>query len=385
MNMKDTKSRAGSFIDIEGSKKAFLPNPLPYKDGLVLDTPMIDLLSRADVCLGRLDGKAGLLPDQNLFVMMYIKKEAVLSSQIEGTQASLRDVLEMEAKVLRPKVPGDTAEVLNYISAMNKGLDHIRSGGPMDLTFVQNLHRELMKGVRGTDRSPGELRKVQNWVGPPGSGIEDAIYIPPPPREAARCMKDLERFMMGKFRIPPLIKAALVHSQFESIHPFLDGNGRIGRLLIVLLLIKEGHIEQPLLYLSHYLKGKRSEYYRKLQRVREKDDIEGYLRFFLNGVAEAALEASDRSRKILDLKERTKGTVLNGMGRNSSRGLLLMDALFLRPVMQVRNVMEHTGLSFQNSRFLVEDFVTMGVLNEITGQKRNRIYEFREYLELLNV
>ncbi len=385
MNMQGTKGRAGTFIGTEGSRKAFLPNPLPYKEGLALDTPLIDLLSRADVCLGRLDGKAGLLPDQNLFVMMYIKKEAVLSSQIEGTQASLRDVLEMEAKVLRPKVPSDTIQVLNYISAMNKGLDHIRSGRPMDLALIKDLHRELMKGVRGTDQYPGELRKVQNWIGPPGSGIEDAIYIPPPPKEAIRCMKDLERFMMGKFRIPPLIKAALIHSQFESIHPFLDGNGRIGRLLVVLVLIKEGHIEQPLLYLSHYLKGERAEYYRRLQMVREKDDIEGYLRFFLNGVAEAALEASDRSHKILDLKERTKRTVLREMGRNSSKGLLLMEGLFLRPVVQVRNVMELTGLSFQNSRFLVEEFVEMGVLTEMTGQKRNRKYEFGEYLELLNV
>jgi Fic family protein len=291
----------------------------------------------------------------------------------------------MEAKVLRPKVPGDTAEVLNYISAMNKGLDHIRSGRPLHLTLIKELHKDLMKGVRGKDRSPGEFRTVQNWVGPPGSGIEGAIYIPPPPEEAARCMKDLERFIMGKFRLPPLIKAALVHSQFESIHPFLDGNGRIGRLLFVLVLIKEGHLEQPLLYLSHYLKGKRTEYYRRLQMVREKDDIEGYLRFILNGVHEASIEASDRSHKILDLKERTKITVLDGMGRNSSRGLRLMDGLFLRPVVQVRNVMELTGLSFQNSRLLVEEFVDMGILTEMTGQKRNRTYEFREYLELLDV
>jgi Fic family protein len=382
--MAFSKNRAGSYKMQKQGYKTFVPKPLPPKPSLEMDNQILRLLSLADQALGRLDGVAEVLPNPDLFVMMYVKKEAVLSSQIEGTQASLLDVLEFEAKALDPQKPSDVKEVVNYIKAINFGLKKIIDGEDISISLIKKIHYYLLEGIRGGEREPGKIRNVQNWIGPPGSDISDALFIPPSVKDMKIAFQDLEKFIKKEKDLPPLIKAGLVHSQFETIHPFLDGNGRIGRLLITLLLTESKHLSRPLLYLSYYFKQNRMEYYDRLQAVRDKGEWELWLSFFLEGMYKASQDAIETSMRILDLRKEKQGIITGKLGKNSGPSLILCDELFNRPLITVNAIVEITKLSYPNANHLASVFEDLGILKEITGQKRNRIYEFVEYMDILN-
>ncbi len=372
-------SRAGQYVkQIEGYR-AFIPNPLPPVPEIIMDQEMWNLLSQADRALGRLDGATDALPNPDLFVFMYIRKEAVLSSQIEGTQASLIDVLEFESQALQPDNPQDVAEVVNYISAINYGLERLKEL-PVSLRLIREIHQELMKGVRGAERNPGEFRRSQNWIGAGGCSLAEASYVPPPPHEMLQALDNLEKFLHSPQPMPTLIKVGLAHAQFETIHPFLDGNGRTGRLLITFLLCEQNILQRPLLYISYYFKKYRSEYYDRLQAVRDSGNWEGWLKFFLRGVYEVAQEAAATARKIVNLKEEHRQLVLNTMGRRSGNAIALLESLYFRPIFTVEHAEAITNLSYPNANTLIKDLSDIGLLQEITGQKRNRAFSYAPYL-----
>jgi len=347
-----------------------------------MDDEMLTLLSQADRALGRLDGSTEMLPNPDLFVFMYVRKEAVLSSQIEGTQASLMDVLEFEAQALEPGRPQDVPEVVNYINAMNYGIERLKHL-PLSLRLIGEIHEKLLAGVRGGERNPGEFRSRQNWIGAPGvNGLANAMFVPPPPHEMSESLADLEKFFYDKKFMPLLIRVGLIHAQFETIHPFLDGNGRIGRLLITFMLCQQGILKLPLLYLSYYFKRYRSEYYDRLQAIRDKGDWEGWLKFFLRGVYEVAKEATETAREIVNLREKHRAMVTSKLGRAASKSLLLLEMLYYRPIISVHTVMEARKLTYANASKPIKDLCNLGLLEEVTGQKRNRRFSYARYLSL---
>lgn len=372
-------SRAGRYIDQLEGYKAFVPNPLPPIPEVTIDQEMWNLLSQADRALGRLDGATDALPNPDLFVFMYVRKEAVLSSQIEGTQASLIDVLEFESQALEPSNAQDVAEVVNYISAIKYGLERLKSF-PISLRLIREIHQELMKGVRGAERSPGEFRRSQNWIGPVGCSLAEASYVPPPPHEMIQALNNLENFLHSPQPMPTLIKVGLAHAHFETIHPFLDGNGRTGRLLITFLLCEQNILQRPLLYISYYFKKNRTEYYDRLQAVRDSGNWEDWLKFFLRGVYEVAQEAAATARRIVNLKEEHRQLVLSKMGRRSGNAVALLESLYFRPIFNVEHAAEITGLSYPNANTLIKNLSEVGLLEEITGQKRNRAFSYAPYL-----
>jgi Fic family protein len=376
------RRRTGIYEKTRDGHSAFSPYKIPALKDLDLDDELFRLISEADLSLGRLDGFSGTIPEPDLFTMMYIKKEAVLSSQIEGTQASLMDVLEYEGRSLNPSSRKDLPEVLNYIAALKYGTDRLGGGEKLDMDMVRHLHSILMKGTRGGEYS-GEFRHVQNWIGSRDGTIGDAVYVPPTPKRMVSALTDLETYMVRTDEIPPLIKAALVHAWFETIHPFIDGNGRVGRLLITMILVQEGSLSRPMLYLSHYFKNKRSEYYDRLQGLRDRDEIEEWLDFFLRGIVAASADAYGKTEKIIDLKEIDKEKVMGSLGKNAAHGIKLLDDLFKRPITNVNAVKELTDLSFPSASKLISSFVEIGILEEVTGLKKNRVFEFKEYMDLL--
>lgn len=360
---------------------AFMPKPLPPDPPLEVDHEMWTLLSRADRALGRLDGSTEVLPNPDLFVAMYVRKEAVLSSQIEGTQASLTDVLEYEVKKPTLKSVMDVGEVVNYVAAMSYGLDRLREG-TVPLSLVKELHAKLLAGVRGGDRTPGQFRNRQVWIGPEGCGINEATYVPPPTEKVAAAMGQLEQFILRPGPMPPLISIGLIHAQFETIHPFFDGNGRIGRLLITLLLCRDRILGRPLLYLSHYFKKNRMRYYDLLQATREPGTWEDWLKFFIHGVSDVADEAAATARRIINLREQHRELLQEQLKQKASVGLVLLDRLCLNPIVDVKLVADITGQSYANANLLVADFERLGLLRETTGRKRNRRFAYRPYLDL---
>jgi Fic family protein len=372
-------TRAGQYVEQIAGYKAFISNPLPPKPEIIMDQEMWDLLSQADRALGRLDGATDALPNPDLFVFMYVRKEAVLSSQIEGTQASLIDVLEFESQALEPNNPQEVAEVVNYIAAINYGLERLKSF-PVSLRLIREIHKKLMQGVRGDERAPGEFRHTQNWIGGGGCSLAEATYVPPPPYEMLQSLDNLEKFLHSPKPIPTLIKVGLAHAQFETIHPFLDGNGRTGRLLITFLLCEQNILQRPLLYISYYFKKYRSEYYDRLQAVRDSGNWEGWLKFFLRGVYEVAQEAAATARKIVNLKEEHRQLVLNTMGRKSGNAIALLESLYFRPIFNVEHAEEITSLSYPNANALIKALSDIGLVEEITGQKRNRAFSYAPYL-----
>ncbi|MEB3283172.1 MAG: Fic family protein [Lyngbya sp.] len=376
-----SSDRAGRYIDQIKGYKAFIPNPLPPLPEIVIDQEMWSLLSQADRALGRLDGSTDALPNPDLFVFMYVRKEAVLSSQIEGTQASLLDVLEFESQTLEPDNPQEVAEVVNYISAINYGLERLKDL-PVSLRLIREIHRELMQGVRGAEREPGEFRRTQNWIGSGGCSLADATYIPPPPDEMMQALDNLEKFLHDSTPMPSLIKVGLAHAQFETIHPFLDGNGRTGRLLITFLLCEKNILKYPLLYISYYFKKHRSEYYDRLQAIRDTGNWEGWLKFFLRGVYEVAQEASTIARRIVTMKEEHRQLLLSQMERRSGNAIALLERLYFRPIFTIEHVESITNLSYPNANKLVKDLCNLGLLEEITGQKRNRAFSYAPYLDV---
>jgi Fic family protein len=372
--------RSGAFVRQPQGHIAFIPRPLPPDPPIVLDDGMIDLLSKAERALGRLDGSTEILPNPDLFVAMYVRQEAVLSSQIEGTQASLVDILEYEADAARSSLPTDVGEVVNYVSAMNYGLSRLATL-PLSLRLIREIHAELLREGRGSERHPGEFRTEQNWIGPGKVPIEQAIFVPPPPAEMARAMADLEAFLHSPQSMLVLVKCGLVHAQFETIHPFLDGNGRVGRLLITFLLVQRGVLQRPLLYLSYYFKQHRDEYYDLLQAVRTSGDWEGWLKFFLRAVAEVANAATDTARRILRLREEHRELIRRRVaGRSNAEHLL--DHLFEQPILSVRQAADLVQVSFPTANSLITQFVDLGLLKETTGGARKRLFAYHQYLGL---
>ena len=359
--------------------RAFVPPPLPPEPPLALTDEDQDLIGQVNRALGRLDSLATLLPDASLFVYMYVRKEAVLSSQIEGTQSSISDLLIHELDEA-PGVPvDDVTEVSNYVRAMNHGLTRVRSGFPLSLRLLREIHGLLLQGGRGEDRQPGEFRRSQNWIG--GSRPGNAIYVPPPPELLMGCLGPFETFLHDQpVRLPLLIKAALAHAQFETIHPFLDGNGRVGRLLITFLLCEQGVLTRPLLYLSYFFKQHRADYYQLLQGVRDDGDWESWLKFFLRGVAVVATEATTKARQIAGMRESHRGVISSEMGRAAGNALVLHERLFERPIVSVNDVVDFTGVAFATANRLVDGLCELGILRETTGQKRNRVFAYDPYL-----
>ncbi len=358
---------------------ALVPKSLPPLD-LRLDDIQL-LVEKASQALGRLDGLSTVLPNTQLFLYMYVRKEAVLSSQIEGTQSSLSDLLLYESAEA-PGVPlHDVQEVSNYVAAMNYGLERLRDGFPISLRLIRELHAVLMQGVRGGGKSPGEFRRSQNWIG--GSGPASAHHVPPPPDKVLDCMSELEKFIHNRAeRLPILIRVALVHHQFETIHPFLDGNGRLGRLLITLLLCESGVLSAPILYLSLYFKENRQEYYQHLQQVRETGDWESWLRFFLEGVIEVAQQATLAARDILALVQADRAKIAE-VGRSAGSALQVFNYLEKKPLALIPEMVAALKLTTPTVTAALQNLIRLEIVQEVTGKQRGRIFVYQGYMRVL--
>jgi Fic family protein len=347
---------------------------------LVIDAELTQLLSEADRALGRLDGVASVLPNPDLFVAMYVRQEAVLSSQIEGTESTLQDVLQFEIDARGQQLPKDVAEVVNYVKAVNYGLERLKEL-PLSLRLVREIHAKLLEGARGGQRTPGEFRTSQNWIGPARCTLAQATFVPPPVAEMLAGLDNLEKFLHDTTAFPVLVQCGLAHAQFETIHPFLDGNGRVGRLLITFLLCQRGVLQRPLLYLSHYLKAHRAEYYDRLMAIRNDGDWEGWLRFFLRGVWEVSTQATITARAIVSLRDVHRHLLAERLPGKAA-ALRLLDHLFQQPITTARLVQQRLQCVYVTASKLVNSFVQLGLLREITGYQRNRRYRYEPYLAL---
>ncbi|MBN1363355.1 MAG: Fic family protein [Syntrophaceae bacterium] len=380
---KQVFDRAGNLVIQQRGPdgfSAFIPKKLPPDPPLHYDDQLLELLDKARGALGRLDGAASVLPNPDLFLFMYVRKEAVLSSQIEGTQASLTDLIEYEDMDNYKSKPDDVREVSNYIKAMDYGIERLKTL-PLSLRLIREIHDKLLAGTRGGYKSPGSFRTTQNWIG--GTGPSDARFVPPPPQEVMNDMGDLELFLQNKdLRMPALIKAGLAHAQFETIHPFLDGNGRVGRLLITLILIHEEVLGKPLLYLSLYFKKYRDEYYERLNAIRRDGDWEGWLKFYLQGVNEISLQALEAARAILSLRE-THRTKIMQLGRAAGSAMQLFDLIFKKPMVTVNLVSRELSLSAPAARKAVTNLEQLGILKEISGKQRDRQYLYKQYFDII--
>jgi Fic family protein len=384
-------TRAGRFVlESEGTDRyaAFYPAPLPPDPPLDIDGGLQGLLDQANQALGRLDGITLLLPDPDHLLYAYIRKEAVLSSQIEGTQSSLSDLLLFEHHAA-PGVPvTDVAETVNYITAMNHGISRMEAGHPLSLRLIREVHGLLLRGVRGGSAGAGEFRRIQNWLG--GTRAANARFVPPPPQEVPDAMGRLERFLHDEpVRTPILIKAALAHAQFETIHPFLDGNGRVGRLLVTLLLCQtrdrpeERVLSRPLLYLSLYLKRYRDAYYDHLQRVRTEGDWEPWLRFFLEGVIDVAGSATDTTRRIVQLVANDRQRIQT-IGRAAGSAQQVHDLIARDVITTIPEATKRLPVSEPTVASAMAHLEELGIVRELTGRTRGRTYAYTEYLGILN-
>lgn len=380
-NVFPSPTRAGRYIKQLSGYRAFIPEALPPQPPVQITDKLQHLLSEADRALGRLDGSIQILPDADIFVYMYVRKEAVLSSQIEGTQSSLQDLLAAEAKILTPNRRNDVAEVINYVSAMNYGLERL-SSLPLSTRLICNIHGELLQNVRGSHLTPGELRSTQNWIGPSGCTIDEATFVPPPPSELGQAMSYLEDFIRAHTRLPLLIKIGLVHAQFETIHPFLDGNGRVGRLLITFLLCQQEVLTKPVLYLSYFFKRHRQQYYEELQAVRDTGTWEQWLAFFLRGVIAVSEQSTDTVRRILALREEHRRVITDNFGRAAANGHRLLEHIYSRPVVSVDDVQKLIGATYNTANNLIARLVENNILHEFTGQVRNRAFRYQSYIDL---
>ncbi len=377
MNPEDFQENiSGHLISIPEGGFAYVPNPLPPMN-LTWDSGLIEVLSLADRALGELAGIGGSLPNPHLLVRPFLRREAVLSSRIEGTQASLADVLAYEAVQLPLfDASDDVKEVHNYVRALEYGLERM-SSLPVSLRLIRELHGILLEGVRGEQFRAGEFRQGQNFIGPPGSSLATATYVPPPPKEMMEALQQLELYINESSNLPPLIRLGLIHYQFEAIHPFLDGNGRLGRLLISLLLCAWNLLPQPLLYLSAFFETNRPDYYANLRGVSEKGNWNSWLSFFLNGVSSQAIDAADRVKRINDLREDYRQRFQQG--RSAARLLQVVDLLFARPLVSVHTVEEELGLPYPTAERYIDELVKQGIL-ESSGKARNRVFVARDIL-----
>lgn len=384
VTMRKHKRESGIYLKssvVAGeSYNAYVPFPLPPEPPLDL-SGLYTLLDRANAAIGRLDGISMILPDSSLFLYMYVRKEAVLSSQIEGTQSSLSDLLLFETTEV-PGVPiDDITEVSCYVSAMNHGLKRLEEF-PLSLRLIREIHAKLMNNARGGHKQPGEFRTSQNWIG--GSRPGTAKFVPPPPEKLLECLDQFEKFLHDdRIKLPALIKAALAHVQFETIHPFLDGNGRLGRLLITFILCSQGILKQPLLYLSLYFKVNRQEYYGHLQSVRETGDWESWLEFFLVGVIDTANQATETAQKIVHLFNRDHEKIKTS-GKSTAAIMMIYPYFQQRPIANSTSIRETTGLSQPTVIRSLSTLEELGIIKEITGKERHKIFVYAQYLNILN-
>lgn len=376
----------GDYVEgsLAGSRyRAFVPKPLPPEPALFFSAELVGQLERANQALGRLDGITLMLPDPTLFLYQYVRKEALLSSQIEGTQSSLSDLLLFEIEE-KPGVPiDDVEEVSNYIAALKHGLKRLRDDDfPLSLRLIREIHAILLRGGRGSRKQTGEFRTDQNWVG--GKSPALASFIPPPPDYLPNCLQEFEQFMHApSAEMPPLIKAALTHVQFETMHPFSDGNGRMGRLLIALILCKEGVLREPSLYLSLYFKTRRQQYYEQLDGIRREGNWEAWLQFFLHGVELTSQQAVDTAQRILALFESDRERV-RSLGRRAGSALQVYEEFVRHTILDAPTILKTLSLSGPTVHSAIGSLQELGLLNEITGQQRNRIWVYERYYELLN-
>ncbi len=361
--------------------RAFVPRPLPPALPLEIGVSLQSALDLALVAVGRLDSVTDVLPDPALFLYAYVRKEAVLSSQIEGTQSSLSDLLLFEIEEAPGAPLDDVAEVSSYVAALQHGLDRLRGGFPLSNRLLREIHGVLLAKGRGADKEPGAFRRSQNWIG--GTRPGNALFVPPPPERVDECMAALERFLHDDpVRMSVLVKTALAHAQFETIHPFLDGNGRLGRLLITLLLQNERVLKEPILYLSLFFKKHRDRYYELLQRTRTHGDWESWIEFFAEGVRETAEGAVATARRLLDLFEVDRARI-QASGRSTASPLQVHHALQRRPVATIRGLAATTKLSVPTVTAALEVLERLGMVAELTGRRRNRSFSYRRYLEVL--
>lgn len=382
--MSRTSSRLGRFVETKvggETVRAFVPPALPPDPPLDLSR-LFAVYDAARGAVGQLDGIAAILPSTPLFLFMYVRKEALLSSQIEGTQSSLSDLLLFENDEL-PAVPlEDVTEVSNYVAAMEHGLRRMRDGFPLSLRLLREMHDILLRSGRGASRQPGEFRHSQNWIG--GTRPGNALFVPPPPEELMGCLDDFEKFLhVDDALSPPLMRAGLAHVQFETIHPFLDGNGRLGRLLITLMLCSAGALRQPILYLSLYFKTRRTDYYRLLQEVRENGAWEEWMEFFLAGVRDTARQAVDTARSLTLLFERDRASIQT-LKRSAASALRVHEFLQRRPVVTIQAASRELGLTFPVASKSIDHLATLGIVHETTGKRRNRAFAYRAYLDILD-
>ena len=376
--------RAGTYVKLATGYQAFIPAPLPPDPPVEIDAELGRLMSEADRALGRLDGVATVLPNPDLFVSMYVRQEAVLSSQIEGTQSTLEDVLQFEVDSKGREYPKDIQEVVNYVRAMNYGLERLKTL-PLSLRLIREIHGKLLEGARGSHRTPGEFRTSQNWIGPSGCTINTATFVPPPAHEMNEALDRMEKFLHDD-SLPLLVQCGLAHAQFETIHPFLDGNGRVGRLLITFLLCHRQALARPLLYLSHYLKQHRTEYYDRLMAIRNDGDWEGWLKFFVRGVYEVSQEATEMARKILRLREKHRQLLSEKLAEEKLAAtpydFVFLEYLIEQPIVTIRMVEHRLNCVFVTANKVVNRFVKLGLLEEVTGYQRNRRFRYAPYLAL---
>lgn len=360
---------------------AFIPYPLPPSPPIQFDDELQEVMGQANRAIGRLDALSDLLPDPTLFLYQYVRKEALLSSQIEGTQSSFSDLLLFEKGEI-PGIPLDEVqEVSNYVVAMNHGLARLKEGLPLSLRLMREIHSILLQRGRGSNQTPGEFRRSQNWIG--GTRPGNALFVPPPPDQVMACMGDLEKFLHNQpVHTPVLIKAALAHVQFETIHPFLDGNGRLGRLLITFLLCTEGVLTDPLLYLSLYFKTHRSTYYDLLQVVRLEGKWEEWLKFFFTGVKETATQATETAKSILKLFD-TDDQRIQSSGRASGTAVRIHHLIQKDPLVSIPEAAKELKIAFPTASRAINRLQELGILAEFTDQERNRIYFYREYFDIL--
>ena len=377
--MKLENNRAGQLKKMQSDYQCFVPHNL--KDiKLNIDSEINALVNKAYLLLGRLDGMAITLPDIDLFVSMYVQKEAVISSQIEGTQASLVDVLQKDKGKEKIK---DTEEIVNYIKATHYAFKRLNKM-PLCMRLIRETHAVLLSNVRGEEKMPGEFRRSQNWIGHAGSTLKDASFIPPAPEEMDICLGDLERYIHEDSTISNLIKIALIHYQFETIHPFLDGNGRMGRLLIILYLREQGLIEYPVLYLSYFFKKNRNRYYELLNNIRIKGEFEEWIQFFIDGICEISEDAITSIQKIVELKNTDMKKIRELSGSNISNLLLIYDYLLQHPFLEAEDIKNLVGVSKPTANKLLENLMTIEIVELVEDKKRYRQYVYKKYVDILS-
>jgi len=381
---EDGNQRLGTLVETSAGGervRAYVPAPLPPVPPLDLGQFM-HVYERAMAAVGRLDGVTTILPSTPLFLYMYIRKEALLSSQIEGTQSSLSDLLLFENDAAPMAALDDVTEVSNYVAAIEHGVARLRSGFPLSLRLIREMHAIILKSGRGTTKQPGEFRRTQNWIG--GTRPGNALFVPPPPDRLGECLDALERFLHHEdAALPPLIRAGLAHVQFETIHPFLDGNGRLGRLLITLILCEAGILQQPILYLSLFLKARRDDYYRLLQEVRQAGTWETWMEFFLTGVAETAEQAAATARELIAMFDAHRQAI-GRLGRAAPSALRVHELMQARPIVTIQTASDRLGISFPTAAAALENLVEIRIVRETTGRQRGRVYAYSDYIALLD-